>query len=68
MEKERVEGRGGGVMVVKPGVNVTKVEYGQGKEEIVSVKVKKKDKDDIKVLAVSFPPGTNKWPYTNIGR
>lgn len=38
-----------------------KVEYGQGKAQIVSVKARRKNGDNIKVMMVYIPHRTNKW-------
>lgn len=43
-----------------------KVEYGQGRSEIVSVKVARSDKDNVKVMAVFVLQKPIKWPTTQL--
>ncbi len=47
-------------VMVKAGVKVEKVNYGQGRGEMVSVNVRSV-KDTIKVMAVYVAPRSNKW-------
>ncbi len=49
------------MIVIKADVKVEKVEYGQGRAEMVNVNVMPV-KHTIKVMSVHVPLRTNKWP------
>ena len=59
--KDRVGKGGGGVMIMtKKEMHVNQVLYGEGKAEVISVRVEN-NKKEMSVIAAYVPPRTNAW-------
>merc|ERR1711980_60312 len=60
--KDRKARKGGGVMILmRSNIKVTKVEYGKGKAEVLSVQIKEMNGETHKIVVAYVPPKTRCW-------
>ena len=60
--KDRKARKGGGVMIlIRSNIKVTKVEYGKGKAEVLSVQIKEMNGETHKIVVAYVPPKTRCW-------